>query len=266
MKLKSKVEDINEIPEKFRELYTEHDGAYWLDAEGIEDTSGLKKALEAERRNAKEASKKLKEYSEKYSDLDPESAREAMKKVQELDDKRLMDAKQYEELNKRQLERLAKDHEAKMAVMQKSLDGLLAERDKTSAKLKETLLEAKLQSEFSSAGMIPDAIPIFMNGVAKSTWQLNDANELVPMENGDIMLGPDARPLSPRAWIEKKRADASTRIFFPPSQGGGATNRPAGSNPGIVTMSRQIAKENPQQYNAAKAQAEKAGARLELVE
>ena len=62
MALKLTVDSIDEVPETLRDLYTEKDGKFALAVDGLEDTSGLKNALEAERKNAREAAKLAKAY------------------------------------------------------------------------------------------------------------------------------------------------------------------------------------------------------------
>src|SRR6478609_6588834 len=56
------VDTLDIVPEPFRAEYTEADGKFRLNVDGIEDTSGLKKALETERRTAKELSKKVQRW------------------------------------------------------------------------------------------------------------------------------------------------------------------------------------------------------------
>jgi hypothetical protein len=51
------VDALDAVPESFRSLYVQNGDKYKLDVSGVEDTSGLKSALEAERRAAREASK-----------------------------------------------------------------------------------------------------------------------------------------------------------------------------------------------------------------
>ncbi len=62
------VEDIATVPEAQRVLYVEKDGKHHLDVTGIEDTSGLKSALQKERDAVKEARRIQKEIEQRYED------------------------------------------------------------------------------------------------------------------------------------------------------------------------------------------------------
>lgn len=62
MPLKLVVEKIDDVPESVRSEYTEKDGKFHLNVDGLEDTTGLKNALDAERKTARELSKKVKRW------------------------------------------------------------------------------------------------------------------------------------------------------------------------------------------------------------
>lgn len=85
MALKALVEKIDELPEPVRAFYAEKDGKFVLDVESVdgfalEDVGGLKSTLgkEMTRRKALE-----KDFA-KFKDIDPDKAREALVKLEEL--------------------------------------------------------------------------------------------------------------------------------------------------------------------------------------
>lgn len=61
-KLKLVIESLDDVEEAFRGLYVEKDGKFHLDADGIEDTSGLRSALAKERKRADDAEKQKKAW------------------------------------------------------------------------------------------------------------------------------------------------------------------------------------------------------------
>lgn len=68
MALKITVEDINDVDEAFRELYTEKDGAYVLDVEGVDnhpDVANLRNAYNAEKTKRQDQGDKLRDALEK---------------------------------------------------------------------------------------------------------------------------------------------------------------------------------------------------------
>lgn len=97
------AEEFAEIAEPLQEHYTQDGDGYKLDTDiaAPENVTGLKSALEAERKNVRDAKKLHRETVEKYKDIDPEKAREAMTKIQEIDDAAAVEAGKFEELKTR---------------------------------------------------------------------------------------------------------------------------------------------------------------------
>jgi len=93
-KLKAVVDKLDAVPQAFRELYTEgEDGKYHLDADGVEDVTGLKTALDKERKRARDFEKRVKDIPE---DFDPEDYA-ALRKLREEQQKGQLTDKQREE-------------------------------------------------------------------------------------------------------------------------------------------------------------------------
>jgi hypothetical protein len=85
MALKALVETIDVVPEAARGFYKEADGKFILDVEpvagfSLEDVSGLKSTLGKEMT----LRKKLEKDVVKFKDIDPDKAREALAKLEEL--------------------------------------------------------------------------------------------------------------------------------------------------------------------------------------
>ena len=62
MPLKLVLDSLNDVPEPIRGEYTERDGKFHLNVDGLEDTSGLKKALDSERKANREMAQKVKRW------------------------------------------------------------------------------------------------------------------------------------------------------------------------------------------------------------
>lgn len=68
MTLKNKVKSIEEVDEKYRDLYKkESDGSFVLDVDGVEDVTGLKNALSSERQAAEDARRKAREAADELA-------------------------------------------------------------------------------------------------------------------------------------------------------------------------------------------------------
>lgn len=143
MAIKATVESIDELPEAMRGLYAEKDGKFILDVEpvngfALEDVGGLKTTLSKEMTKRKNLEK---EFS-KFKDIDPERAREALAKLEELsniDPSKEADKIVSEKLEtaKRQLlDKHSKDlaeREGKISNLNKTIENLLVDQSATSA-------------------------------------------------------------------------------------------------------------------------------------
>lgn len=69
MKLKKRIKSLDEVDEKYQDLYVEKDGEFVLEMDD-EDTGALKRAKEHEKSRRQEAEKKLRETQEKMEELE----------------------------------------------------------------------------------------------------------------------------------------------------------------------------------------------------
>src|SRR4051794_29374504 len=103
MALKAKLTkaEFEKLGDSLKEHYKASGDDYVLDAEGVEDVSGLKSALDKEKKERRELRVKLDAEAEKWKDLDPERAREALKAIADLDEKKLVDKGEFDRLLKK---------------------------------------------------------------------------------------------------------------------------------------------------------------------
>src|ERR1051326_2181034 len=142
MALKAILDSLDSVPEGLREHYKKHDdGKYRLDAEGVEDVGGLKSALEKERTESKTTAQKLKELTEQLGDLDPVKAREALTKLQEMEDKKMISEGKVDELVQQKIERAKADWENQKQGFNKSIGDLQKEVEKRDERLSELLID-----------------------------------------------------------------------------------------------------------------------------
>jgi hypothetical protein len=209
------ADEFGALPEALREHYSEQgDAGYWLDAEGVEDVSGLKSALGKE----KEERRKLKAQLDSFKDLDPEAAREALAKIRELDDKKLVDKGQYER------------------VLQKRMDEFAAEKAQFEARLAEANgrldvydLVNPIREAALRAGIPGDRIDDALSASSKR-FKLDDKRKPQVLDSdGD----PTGMTLDEFFTNEFK----SSKPWFYPGKGGG-TGAQANSNGGAVGIQR----------------------------
>lgn len=261
-KLKVVVDKIEDVAETLRELYTKgSDGKYHLDAD-IEDTTTLHSALKSEREQSKATAKQLKELKEKLGDLDPEKAREALKVLQDMEEKKLLDAGEIEKLLGTRTERMRQDFENQKGSFNKKITDLEADKGKLSQRLSEVLIDNAIREAAAKAKVKSSAIPdAILRG--KQIFRLQE-DKVVPMKGDQVIYGKNPNePMSIDEWMGSMATEASH--WFESSSGGGAGNGAGGGAGKVITLSREQAKD-PAQYRAAKEQAAKSGSTLQVAE
>jgi len=102
------VEDLTTVDSAFHSLYEKSDDGFRLSVDGLDDASGLKKALQSERESNKEAKAKLTEL-EKLRDEAERKAMEENGRYKELSEKERTDKIQaqskYDELQRKVAEK-----------------------------------------------------------------------------------------------------------------------------------------------------------------
>jgi len=263
LKAKLTAEEFGALKAELKEFYTKaSDGGYILDAEGVEDVAGLKSALEAERKAKKTSNDALKLLQEKFGDLDPVKAREALEALDKQDLATLLkDGKLDEVVNKR-TEKMRNDHDALVKSLNEQLKAATDEKTGLAGELGETLLRAAIAVAAPKKNVKAHAIPD-VHARARGVFKVEE-KKLVPYKpDGTPFYGKKGNALiDVEEWIESLQTDAPH--FFEPSKG---TGTPAAGSQnvqgGVIQLSREDARD-PVKYRAAQAQAEKTGARVSI--
>lgn len=256
--------DVDALPEALRSLYKETNGKFVLDAEGVEDVSGLRTALEKERGGRADLDKTLKELKAQFEGLDPVKAREALQKIQSLEDKKLIDEGKIEELLKTRTERLVADHTAQVNAFNKQIEELKGGNGKLTSQLSELLIDNAVRSAAGKLGLRDTAVEDAVLN-AKQLYQIRDGKP-VPVRGDQVVYGKDANtPMPIDEWLGGLQKDKAH--WFKESTGAGTP--PGGGNlPGLGgshTITAEQAR-NPQVYQQARAAAEKAGVELQIAQ
>lgn len=133
-KLKLVVDSLDDLEETSRGLYVEKDGRYHLDVDGIEDTSGLKSALQKERKDREAKEKQVKSW-ERLGKT-PEEIEELLEAQRKAEEDKATKAGEWDKLraqmnDKHQQE--LKAREDKLSAMQGALSKHLVDAAATSA-------------------------------------------------------------------------------------------------------------------------------------
>jgi hypothetical protein len=173
MALALSLEKLDGLDPAVAGLYVEKDGKFILDVDGLEDTSGLKSALEAER-------KARKDFEKKYGalkDVDPEEYARLKKEAEDRENKDLESKGEFEKLMQKrakEIEDLKAAHGQEKAALQSLLDKHVKEDRVRTAALK--------------AGVIPEDIEDVMVITGRYFKLSSDGTVQVLDEAGEVTL------------------------------------------------------------------------------
>lgn len=206
--LKTIVENLEDVPDAYRDRYKEQNGRFHLEEIEVDDAAEIRGALERERRERREAKAAL----EKYKDIDPERAREALDKVQELEDRKLRDKGEYDQLRKRLQEQQTRE---------------LSARDTRISELEKGLRQYQLTDKVRAAALKAGVFPEDVDDVIKLTSDRFD------LQDGQIVVLEDGVPTSstPETFFSQTFKEQKPK-FYAASGAGGSGAPPGGSSAG----------------------------------
>lgn len=221
MPLPFKVESLDNVPEAQRSLYVQDGDTFRLDLDGYEDPTGLKSALEQERKAKRDAEAKAKEKDKLLKGIDPDEAREALKMKQELEEKKLVEEGEVDKLVEKRLERFRQDSETQKKEIQQERDALKDELHKL--KIKTAIQETANDGRSVRSG----AMDMVVNAFEKM-FSIDEKGQVVAKDdNGNVIYGKDGtNPLSIKEHMESFAKDHE--YLFVPSNGGGGPGNDKG--------------------------------------
>lgn len=230
MKLKAFVSKLEDVPEEYRAMYVQDGERFRLDAEGVEDVSGLKSALEKEKRRRRELEQAT------GDDFDPEEFRrlktEAAERARKDDEAKGNWAK---------LEQQLKDLHAK------ELAAARAEAQEALAGLSTHLRDGNLTSALVKAGAKKGMLDLLVGHGAKFVDVRKVDGRFVPVvvdATGTPKLADGAgTPMGIDGLVEQVlKAQYPDAFEGSGSSGGGASRSAAG---GSDTGTKVIAANDP---------------------
>ena len=246
MALELVYETEAEVPEAVKSLYVAHEGKFKLEVNGIEDTKGLKSALEKERLANKEAkalvdaekaaAKAAKEALDKYEGKDPEEIKKALDYFNKSEDAKLTEDERFNKRVAKHEEAVAKklaDQEADVARKLSEKDAELNESRSFVEKHKTLMLHGGIRAA-APADMHPSALEDAIRH-AESLFEVNQNGEVVPK---DGKYGKDGKTLySPKEWFEESRATHPHRFIHASSGSAAAGKSAQASKPDLSHLS-----------------------------
>lgn len=251
------------LPEVLREHYAESNGVFSLQADGLVTRA----SLDAEREARKQASQQFNELKDKLGDLDPVKAREAMRQLQAMADKKLLDEGMVEELIKSRTESMSADFNNRENGWKKKVDELTNSNTSLTKNLTDLTIRNDFTPVFLKRGGDADFLPFAINlvtrdGVDGVTWGMKDGKIVALQGDGSIKYGKD--PNVPMTFDEAVEVMATKHgKLFLGNSGSGARND--GGKPGAAHTMSNVDAQDPAKYRAARDAAKAAGAELTIV-
>ncbi|MGB0298106.1 MAG: hypothetical protein ACPGC3_01480 [Paracoccaceae bacterium] len=160
MALKSKVEDISELPEGLAEFYTQAEGGgYELAVEGMVP----KKSLDEFRDTNIKLQKDLAKLSKTFSNVDLEEYKSLKQREQAEKDQELISAGKVDELVLQRTERLRSDLESQMKQFEEQAKDSAARAARAEQERDSYLINTRLQQAAATAGVRDTAVPDVLN-------------------------------------------------------------------------------------------------------
>ena len=224
MKLEAVLKSLDNLDEKYHELYRKEGDAFVLDLTGdsIKDhpaTSAYARTLQRLRDEKKISDDTLTTKLAEFEGLDPEAARAALVKLEEDADKKLIEEGDVDAIVAKRLEKANADFVKQIAAKDDVIAGLQGNLDSRSGELSEIKIFDAVKDAALSKGARKEALTDIQNR-AKGTWQLGEDGNPVAMNGEDPIYGKGGDPMSIDEWVEGLSADAT--YLFEPNTGGGA--------------------------------------------
>lgn len=239
MPLPIKVEKLEVIPEAHRSLYKPGEGGvgFVLEVEGLEDTSGLKSALKAER-DANKANKAAAEAAaaklRDYDGIDPVQARTILSKFADQEEAALIAAGKIDEVISK---RTAKRDAALMKQVEDAQTAAQAAEGRAKA-FQSRVLDDAVRAAAAKAGIHAFAVDDALLR-ARAMFTLDSNGNAVQLDSdGKPVLGKDGKSaFGPSEWLESMKEGAPH--WFPAGANGGGASGDKGGNAGGKTITRE---------------------------
>lgn len=266
------AEEYGALDAALKPLYKQEGNSYVADIDGIDahpSTKSLKTALDAERSGRSDTTRQLNELKAKLGDMDPDEARDALKKIQELEEKSRLGEipdkfkKQFDEAVAARVESIQKNFETQKKGFEKQVKDLETKLNESTGQLENLTIDGAVREAASKKGLhawaIEDAV---MH--ARKLYKLKDGKP-VPL-NGDQVVFSGKKPGDPKPieeWLEEKITEKPG--WVKESTGGGADHQRNNGAGGQFVLTRAQARDVAT-YNRTKEAAKKVGQEVQILE
>src|SRR5262249_16688016 len=228
MALKALVASLDEVAEEHKSLYTEKEGKFVLEVDGLVPKERLDEFRNSNVQLRKEG-EQLKATADKFKDIDPEKAREAEKKLKEIEEKNLLDKGNIEEVVNQRTAIMRQEHESQMKAKDKAVDAEKTRADTAETALSRLLIDGAIRDAASphvkSTAALED---VLLRG--QKIWRLEEGKAVPRDAKGEIIYGRKGDQLTMEEWVGLLQSEAGH--LFKESSGGGAKGSGSSSGGG----------------------------------
>lgn len=242
--LKLVLESLDGLAESVAALYEKGaDGKFHLQTE--EDEGAKAKIAEFRENNIKLA-KELDQMKKKFDGVDLEELQAMKKKLQAIDDKKMIEAGKIDELVAQKVERMRLDYEEQIKQLKAAIDEREKSLGSTTQRLSEVLIDSEITKAVNAVGVVRKEAMRDILARGRQTWRLEDGKP-VPKEGDRLLYGKDGKdPLTFDEWAQALVMQAP--FLFETSGGGGAAGGAGNGGVGTYGNSKvDISKLPPQE-------------------
>lgn len=217
-------EEHAKLPKDVQALYVAKGDGFALDGIEIEDTKGLKTALEKEREAARTSAKALKELQAQWEGLDPKQIKDMLEKMGSDTEAQLIKAGKIDEVVAM---RTAKANEAHARALKKAEEAIAAANARAD-KFAGQVLDNHVRAAATKAGLHANAVEDALFR-ARTIFKLDAEGNAVQLDaEGKPVMGKDTKsPFSPAEWLDGMRETAPH--WFPSNNSGSGASSNKGS-------------------------------------
>jgi len=235
LKRKVTASEYEELDDAVKAYYKESGKDYVLD---VEDDGSAAKLKEFRENNIKlmKQMEELREQADALKDIDPDKAREALAKMRELEESKLLEAGEVDKLVEKRTEEMRKEYENKIKALNDGLQEKDSELQSTSNRLSEILIDSEVSRAVGEVGTVRKGALSDVMSRARSMFTLKDG-EPVALRDGNIVYSAKDpnKPMTISEWAGKLPEDAP-HLFEDSKGGGGRGNERTGQPPGSKSI------------------------------
>jgi hypothetical protein len=201
-----------------------------------------------------------------YEGIDPKVARDALKKMQELEEKKMLDAGQIDDLVNHKTERMRLDLEGKVQNALAAQKAAEEEKNKLRKELQTTRLTNGIWNAALNTGVVRKDAKDYILFKANQVWQFDEGQDPVARKpDGNLIFSKDGHsPISMEEWVMTLK-ETDPFCFETPTLSGTGMRPSTGTGGRPIKITRQDAK-NYRILTAAMEQAKAQGVEVEVVD